>query len=90
MFSRHALAMELIKLEQYSEAIKAMEDLLEMDETHSGTYYHLGKLHEKMGNPQQAIAVYEKGIAIARGKQANNDLRELNGALEQLKDELDL
>lgn len=88
MFSRHALAMEFIKLEQYPEAIAVMQELLNTDERHSGTYYHLGKLHEKLGDAEQAIAVYEKGISIAREINAINDLRELIGALSQLKDEL--
>ncbi len=89
LFSRHALAMELIKLEQHAEAIVVMNDLLNVDEKHVGTYYHLGKLLEKMDDPEQAVAVYEKGIAIARKINAGNDLRELTGALAHLKDELD-
>lgn len=88
LFSRHALAMEYIKIEQFSEAIAVMKDLLIVDETHSGTYYHLGKLLEKLGDTDHAIEVYEKGISIAGNINASNDLRELKGALAQLKDEL--
>jgi len=90
MFSRHALAMELLKLGQYPEALEAMISLLAFDENHSGTYYHLGKLYEQLGEHDHALKIYEKGIVIAGKIKAENDLRELKGALSQLKDELDL
>ena len=89
MFSRHALAMEFIKLQRYPEALEAMIALLAADENHSGTYYHLGKLYEQLGDHENAMKIYEKGIIIASKVNANNDLRELKGALSQLKDELD-
>ena len=89
MFSRHALAMEFIKLQRYPEALEAMIALLAADENHSGTYYHLGKLYEQLGDHENALKVYEKGINIADKVKAGNDLRELKGALSQLKDELD-
>ena len=90
MFSRHALAMELLKLGQYPDALEAMNSLLSVDENHSGTYYHLGKLYEQLGDHENALKVYAKGIIIAGKVNADNDCRELKGALYQLKDELDL
>lgn len=90
MFSRHALAMELVKLERYPEALEAMVSLLATDENYSGTYYHLGKLYEQLGDHEHALEAYEKGIMIAGKVKAENDLRELKGALSRLKDELDL
>ena len=90
MFSRHALAMELLKLGQYDEALEAMNSLLAVNENHSGTYYHLGKLYEQLGDHENALKVYEKGIIIAGKVNAENDCRELKGALSQLKDELDV
>lgn len=89
MFSRHAFAMELIKLEQYHEALEAMIALLAVDENHSGTYYHLGKLYEQLGEHENAVKIYQKGIIIAGNVKVENDLRELKAALSQLKDELD-
>jgi tetratricopeptide (TPR) repeat protein len=90
MFSRHALAMELLKLGQYDDALEAMNSLLAVNENHSGTYYHLGKLYEQLGDHENALKVYEKGIIIAGKVNAENDCRELKGALSQLKDELDV
>ena len=89
MFSRHALAMELLKVQQYPEALEAMLSLLAADENHSGTYYHLAKLYEQLGDHENALRIYEKGIIIAGKVKAENDLRELKGALSQLRDELE-
>ena len=74
---------------KYPDALDAMISLLAADENHSGTYYHLGKLYEQLGEHENALKVYEKGINIADKVKAGNDLRELKGALSQLKDELD-
>lgn len=90
LFSRHALAMEYLKLQQFPEALEAMISLLAVDENHSGTYYHLGKLYEQLRDQENALNIYEKGIIIAGKINAENDLRELKAALSQLKDELDV
>jgi hypothetical protein len=50
----------------------------------------LGKLYEQHGEHENAMNIYEKGIIIAGKIKAEHDLRELRGALAQLKDELDL
>lgn len=87
MFSRHALAMEYLKLGDEAEAEAVMKDLLSHDSRHIGTYYHLGKLMEKSGRMHEAVQVYEAGIRIAKEMNANHDLRELKGALILIKDE---
>lgn len=65
MFSQHALSMELLKLGEYQEARKLMEEILEFDEMYIGTYYHLGKLYERIGEFMMAEVVYTKGAIIA-------------------------
>lgn len=87
-FSRHALAMELIKLGDFIMAIQEMEAILEIDDKQVGTYYHLGKTYEKVSSFDKAIAVYEKGIQIAIQLRKHHELRELKGALNLLNDEL--
>lgn len=89
-FSRHALAMEYIKMGNTIEAIQEMENILVIDENHVGTYYHLAKAYEKIEKFTNALVVLEKGIKIAASNASQNDYRELNGALDQLKNELDL
>ena len=87
-FSRHALAMELIKVEDFEGAIFQMEEIVKLDEKQVGTYYHLGKTYEKLSFFEKAIAVYEKGIQIATQLNKQHELRELKGALNLLNDEL--
>ncbi len=89
LFSRHALAMELVKLGSLEMAILEMEAILILDENYLGSYYHLGKLFEKLSSFDKALHVYEKGISVARNLQKQHELRELQGALNQLKDELE-
>jgi len=89
-FSRHALAMELLKMGNIEDAIHEMEELLLVDSSYVGTYYHLAKAYEKLHQYNRSLAVLESGVKVAMEMAAKNDLRELNGALDHLKDELDL
>jgi tetratricopeptide (TPR) repeat protein len=89
-FSRHALAMEYMKSGDITQAIHEMEELLLIDENHVGTYYHLAKAYEKIEKYSNALEILEKGIKIAASTSAQNDYRELNGALDQLRNEMDL
>lgn len=90
LFSRHALSMELVKLGNDDEARRLMEEILALDEYYLGTYYHLGKLHERQADLQAAKGVYLKGIEIAERLNERNPLRELKAALQQVNDELEL
>jgi hypothetical protein len=49
-----------------------------------GSYYHLGKLHERLGDESKAIAVYEKGMDVAKKLSDNHALSELRGAYDNL------
>ena len=89
LFSRHALAMEYIKMGMDVKALELMQGLLEQSPNHVGTYYHLGKLHERMGELQQALRVYEDGEVMARSLNATHELRELTAAKENVLDQMD-
>lgn len=82
--------MELLKMGNVEEAIHEMEELLLVDPNYVGTYYHLAKAYENMKQFSIALEVLERGIKVAMASAAQNDLRELNGALDHLKDELDI
>jgi tetratricopeptide (TPR) repeat protein len=88
LFSRHALAMELVKIGDFESAIAQLEKILSIDELQVGTYYHLGKTYEKISLFNKALEIYEKGILVARNLQKHHELRELMGALNFLKDEM--
>ena len=89
LFSRHALAMELLKLGEHLDAIQEMEELLKIDFRHTGTYLHLGRTYEKTGDTSQALSTYKRGLEVCRSVNARHDLQELMAAYQQLEEELD-
>ena len=86
-FFKYAIAQEYISAGDDAEAKKYLEVLTEQFPDYLATYYQLGKLHERLQEPDKAIAVYTKGKEVARIVGDNKALRELNEALTQLKDE---
>ena len=89
MFSRHALAMEYIKMGLDDKALAVMVELLELNPRYIGTYYHLGKVYERMANLKKALDVYQEGESMARSLNALHELRELAAAKANLLDLLE-
>lgn len=86
-FLQFALAKEHEKLGQQEEALHYYLHLLEKEPHYVGTYYHLGKLYERLQEPGNAWEVYEKGIAMARQAGDQHALSELMGARMALGEE---
>lgn len=85
-FLKHALALEYIKLQDDRSAKSTFEELLAYEPGYVGSYYHLGKLLERTGDPAAAIVVYEKGMKVAREKNDLHAYGELQAAHEDLTD----
>ena len=83
-FLRHALALEYVKIGEELEARRLFEQLLEADPGYVGSYYHLGKLLDRNGKTEEAIAVYEKGMTTAKAAGDQHAYNELQGAYEDL------
>jgi len=83
-FLQHALALEYIKLEDDASARLLFEEILNRDPGYVGSYYHLAKLCERMGEEQNAIAWYEKGMIAARTAGDQHAYNELKMAHEDL------
>ena len=83
-FIQHALALEYIKSGDDSTACQLFEELLAREPTYVGSYYHLGKLLERIGDNEGAIKWYEKGMEEAKKAGENHAYGELRGALEEL------
>ena len=90
MFSRHALALECIKKGDDAEAEIMFNEILEINPSYVGTYYHLGKLLERVERSGEALVIYEKGMQEAEKQQDTHALRELKAAHNQLKDEMEI
>ena len=89
-FSRHALALELLKIGDTTGAIEVMQVLLAINPNHTGTYLHLGKAFESINKMEDALSIYKQGIEAARSVLAAHDANELRAALNQLEEEMDI
>jgi len=85
-FLQHALALEYIKQGDDTAARSLFEAILSAQPDYVGSYYHLGKLLERQGEQEAAIAIYEKGMAACKKVGDNHAYNELQGALEDLVD----
>jgi Tfp pilus assembly protein PilF len=83
-FLQHALALEYIKLGDDEKAQSLFEELLKREPGYIGSYYHLAKLLERNDHTEEAISIYEKGMAEAKKAGDNHALGELRGAYEEL------
>ena len=62
---------------------KALEYYLKLVTDHPdyvGTYYHLGKLYQKLGDSEQALVIYQLGMTAAKSKRDMHAFSELQGA----------
>ena len=83
-FLQHALALEYIKLGNDFDARKLFEEILEREPGYVGSYYHFAKLLERIGEMDNAIRVYEKGMEETRRIGDNHAFGELRSAYEEL------
>ena len=83
-FLRHALALEWIKLGNDAEAKLLFEAILTEDPNYIGSYYHLAKLLERIGDTTAAIQWYEKGMEAAKAAKDQHSYNELQSAYEDL------
>jgi len=80
-FVRFALAMEYIKLARLEEAKRVFKELVENDPEYVGTYYHLGKLYETLGDTSSALKIYREGIQVSTAASDQHSKAELQSAM---------
>jgi Tfp pilus assembly protein PilF len=83
-FLNHALALEYVKAGDEENAKKHFEINLAHDPSYVATYYHRGKLLERVGERETAVAIYEKGMEQAKAAKDMHSYNELQGAYEDL------
>lgn len=83
-FLQHALALEYIKADNDRDAKLLFENILQNEPAYVGSYYHLGKLLERMNEIDTAIRIYEEGMQQAKLAKDNHSYNELQGALEEI------
>lgn len=85
-FLQHALALEYIKIGQDDKARALFTAILEREPGYVGSYYHLARLLERAGEPEEAISTYQRGMDAAKKAGDNHSYNELQMALEELED----
>ncbi len=83
-FLLHALGLEHIKINELNTAIEYFQKVIGSNENYVGTYYHLAKAYEKIGDEAKAVDIYEKGIKKASALKDNHAKNELQMALDDL------
>lgn len=83
-FLTHALALEYIKANDDQEALSCFRSNLDMNPDYVATYYHLGKLLERTGVVEEAIAIYERGMEVAKKVGDQHAFSELRSVHEEL------
>ena len=86
-FTRYAIGLEFAKAENYSEAIRVLEDLRVRDPGYVPTYYMLAGYYHHTGNDASAKLIYQEGISVARSTGDRHAMSELQSALDGLDDE---
>ena len=83
-FSRYALALEYAKLGQSDDAVREFETVKETDPDYVATYFQLGQLYQKLGQPHAAEKTFRTGITVASKIGDEHTRSELESALEAL------
>lgn len=86
LFLNHALALEYIKIGEDKLAQDCFEKNKQHDPKYVATYYHLGKLLERLQLVNEAIDTYQQGMDIAKEIKDQHSYNELQGAYEDLAD----
>lgn len=69
----------------YEQAIPHLQACIEHDQTYAAAYKLLGKALMKLGNNNEALAVFEQGLPIAEAKGDKQTEREIQAFLKKLK-----
>ena len=85
-FLEHALALEHVKAGDDAGARLLFEGILAREPGYTGSYYHLGKLLERSGDPATAMRWYQQGMAACKAAGDNHAFNELRAAFEDLEE----
>src|SRR5688500_12260523 len=83
-FLKHALALEYVNEVNDTSARLLFEELLNADPGYIGSYFHLGKLLERMDDLPAAVDCYKKGLQVSKEAGDEHAYNELYGALHEV------
>lgn len=85
-FLQYGIALEYAKMGNVNEAIQRIEKLLSEKPDYLGAYYQLGQYYEVVKKNNEAMAIYGKGMELAKKVGNMKTMNELREALQQLED----
>ena len=83
-FLNYALATEFVALGEDEDALLIFKRLVTEQPDYFATYYHLGKLYERIGEDDRAEEIYEKGMEVTAKLGEKHAYGELRGVYEEL------
>lgn len=83
-FLMHALALEFVKEGNEEKAAECFMKNLVTNPGYIATYYHYGKLLERIGKSDNAIEIYSKGMKFAALAEDRHAYSELRSVYEEL------
>ncbi|NUO03245.1 MAG: tetratricopeptide repeat protein [Saprospiraceae bacterium] len=86
-FLTFAVAKEYEGLQQWEDALAWYLKITEKEPGFVGVYYHLGKLYQRLEQPEQAIAAYKTGMAAAQKAGDQHAYNELAGAKMEIDED---
>ena len=81
---RFGLATELIKAEQFADAVTELQIYLSKADDQGNAYGKLAQALERIGKTEEARAAYEQGIAVANRHGHPGMAQEFQMALEEM------
>ena len=83
-FLLYALATEYIAENDDKKAQVILESLVNSNPDYIASYYHLGKLYQRMDLKDSALAIYEKGIEESKKQKNFKNASEIQHAIDEL------
>lgn len=88
-FYKFTLALEMLKIEEFSRARILFEAIKNKDPEYVGVYYHLAKLYAELGENKKALETYKEGIKVAESQNDLHSKSELASALMNFEIEME-
>jgi len=86
-FTRYAIGLEYAKAQDYTAAIRTLEELRTIDADYVPTYLMLGGYYREVNDTANAEAIYKEGLLRARKSSDLHAASELQAALDELDDQ---
>ena len=87
VFSRYALGMEYMGVEDYAQAVQQFEQVMHLEPSNTAAYFQAGLACQRADQRDRAIAFLKKGIEIATGKGDRHARDEMTETLEKIEEE---